>query len=547
MSPAQSPAGGTTAGGATTAAPSGSAPAASQLTPSPAGVQRHWLDAAVIIGPAALALVLCLVEITGRSLGFDEGATVTIAAQHGGALAAGIAHDGGNMSGYYLALHLLTSVFGTSELAIRLPSAIATATTSALVVVLATRLFDRRVGLVSGLLSAVSLPLVYWGQNARGYAPMVAFTVAAFLSLVVLVDSSTGRRAWRLAWLGYVAFTVLAIYCSLVAVLVVPAQLVTVLWYRRALRPLAAALAAIVALCVPLLVLAFRRGSGQLFWLPRPTLTGEKEVLQALTGAGLQPNFHATATTTLLLIATLALLLGIAVTILLRLSRGPRDRASLAQALILIWLVFPVAFAWIESYFGQPILLPRNLLACAPAAAILLGYGLSHARVPRSLALAGLLAILALRVLQLAPAYATSPEGWQGASAHVLAAARPADCIAFYPADGRMAFRYYLGTGGAAIARAPRPVLPAAPWATNRVYVEDYTTLNPSQLMRVAASCPRLWLVASHVGERDGPAGALTHRARYLRLREAVAREYPHRRTLEFGYASAVQVELATR
>jgi mannosyltransferase len=498
-----------------------------------------------MIGPAALALVLCLVQITGRSLGFDEGATVTIARQHGGALAAGIAHDGGNMSGYYLALHVLTGVFGTSALAIRLPSAIATAATSALVVVLATRLFDRRVGLVSGLLSAASLPLVYWGQNARGYAPMVAFTVAAFVSLVVLVDTGSGRRARRLAWLGYVAFTVLAIYSSLVAVLVVPAQLVTVLWNRRALRQLAAALVAIAALCVPLVVLAFRRGSGQLFWLPRPTLTGEKEVFQALTGAGLQPNFHATATMTLLLLATLVLLLWAAGSILAGLRRGPRDGASWAPTLILSWLVFPVAFAWIESYFGQPILLPRNLLACAPAAAILLAYGFANARVPRPLALAGLLAILVLRVLQLAPSYGVSPEDWRAASTHVLAAARPADCVAFYPADGRMAFRYSLGH--AAIARAPRAVLPAAPWGKDRVYVEDYATLSQSQLVRVAATCPRLWLVASHIGELDGPAGALAHRARYLRLRAMVAREYPHRHTLKFGYASAVQVELATR
>jgi mannosyltransferase len=513
---------------------------------SGAGRDRRRRDIAVIGGPAVLAFVLGLIEITGRSLGFDEGATVTIAAQHGGALGSGIAHDGGNMSGYYLALHVLTSVFGTSELAIRLPSAIATAATSGLVVILAVRLFDRRVALISGLLTAVSLPLVYWGQNARGYAPMVAFTVAAFLSLVVLVDAEATRGARRLAWIGYVVFTVLAIYSSFVAVLVVPAQLVTVLWYRRAARPLAAALVAIAACCVPLVALAFRRGSGQLFWLPRPTLTGEKEVFQALTGAGLQPNFHPTITTTVFLVATLVLLLGIAAMIIGRVLRGPREKASWAQALVLTWLVFPVAFAWIESYFGQPILLPRNLLACAPAVAILLALGLTHARVPRPLALAVLMAILALRVLQLAPSYGVSPEGWQAAGAHVLAGARPADCVAFYPTDGRMAFQYYLGTGRA-VATAPRPVLPTAPWGTVRTYVEDYATLTRSQLAGIASRCPRLWLVASHVGERDGPAGALAHRARYLRLRAAVARAYSHRRTIKFGYASAVQVELATR
>ena len=65
-------------------------------------------DAAAIGGPALLALVLSLIGITGRSLGFDEGATWAIATQHvaGHGLGAGIAHDGGNMLGFYALEHV---------------------------------------------------------------------------------------------------------------------------------------------------------------------------------------------------------------------------------------------------------------------------------------------------------------------------------------------------------------------------------------------------------------------------------------------------------
>jgi mannosyltransferase len=511
---------------------------------------RRVSDVAIVLGPAALALGLSLIEITSRSLGFDEGATVTIAAQHGAALNSAIAHDGGNMSGYYLALHALMSVFGNSLLAVRLPSAIATTATAGLVVALSRRLFDRRVAWVAGLLTAVSLPLVYWGQNARGYAPMVAFTVAAFLSLVVLVDRAPGRFSPVVPWAGFVLFTALAIYSSFVAVLVVPAQVLTVLWYRRMAKPLALALAAVTACCIPLIVLAFGRGSGQLFWLPRPTFKGEMEVFQALTGAGLQPNFHPPLSPTPLLVVTLLALLAVAVVIVARVLPGPRDRDGWAQGLVLAWLVFPVAFAWIESYFGQPILLPRNLLAAAPAVAILLALGFTNRRLPGPIALACLLAVVALRLVALVPSYGVSPEDWRGATAHVLAGARPGDCIAFYPSDGRMAFRYYLarGTGArGAVAPAPRPVLPSAPWNEVKAYVEDYSTPSPSRLGQIAAGCPRMWLISSHIGETTGPAGSLAHRARFFALSAAVSRRYPHRHSVKFGYASAVYVELAAR
>jgi hypothetical protein len=57
---------------------------------------RDWGTIAL---PSVLAAVLCFHGITSRSLGFDEGATVAIASQHGSALGSAIAHDGGNMSG----------------------------------------------------------------------------------------------------------------------------------------------------------------------------------------------------------------------------------------------------------------------------------------------------------------------------------------------------------------------------------------------------------------------------------------------------------------
>lgn len=491
----------------------------------------HIPDLALLAAPALLAVGLCLIEMRGRSLGFDESATVAIASQHGSALWSAIAHDGGNMSGYYVLMHVLISLFGRGLLVLRLPSAIGTGAAVGLLEALALRLFERRVALIAGVISAVSLPLVFWGQSARSYALLVALATGSFLSFVSILDA----RRPRAAWIGYVLCTALALYASLMAILIVPAQLVILGWHRARGRAVGSALGAVAVLCVPLMVLVARRGSGQLFWVPRPDWTSIKQVLQALTSAGLEPNFHASSTTTVLLLCTVAALAGIAVVVV-------RSR-SWGAALALSWLLVPVVIAYVESLVGQSIFLPRNLLFCIPAVSLLLAWGMTRHGLPVVLASSVLAGLLALRALQLAPSYAVSPENWRAATDYVVAHTTVSDCVAFYPADGRNAFRYYLRPA----APAPRPVLPAAPLSDPRAYIEDYATLPPGQLRLLPRSCPRLWLISSHEGQPTGTAGSRANYSRYVALRASLTAEYPRTQVRSFGYAAPVTVQLFGR
>src|ERR1700756_1508413 len=304
---------------------------------------RTWPAIAV---PAVLAAALTFPGITGRSLGFDEGATVAIASQHGAALWAAIAHDGGNMSGYYLLLHVLIGAFGNGLLVLRFVSAVAIVATVALSALIARRLFSPLVALTGGVLAAVSLPLIYWGQTARGYAPMVAFVCAAFLAFIALSDPR-GREPGRWPWVAYVAAMTLAMYCSFVAVLVLPAQLLVLVHRRRAWGRIGSALAAIAVLCAPLIVLAERRGSGQLFWVPRPTHMVESQVLQSLTSAGLAPSFHHTAVTYLLMWGTVG---AIAALVADALRRRRHGEEVWGRALILAWAILPAALTFLYSF-----------------------------------------------------------------------------------------------------------------------------------------------------------------------------------------------------
>jgi mannosyltransferase len=450
---------------------------------------RDW---PAIAAPAVLATILVAIGLSARSLGFDEAASVTIAAQDGDALWRAIAHDGGNMSGYYVLLHVIIAVFGRSLGMVRLPSVIAAVATVALVAGLGLRLFDRRVALLSGLLAAVSLPLVFWGQAARGYAPMVALVTASWLCLL------TRRRV------PYVITTVLAVYMSFVAVLAIAAQLVV--WRRRDLRPL---LICAVG-CVPLLVLAVTRGSNQLFWVPRPNLMALWQVVETLASGALPPSVHGGAVATVLTIVTAVTIVGAR-----RPGAGP----------LFAWLLVPLGLALIESLVGQSIFVPRNLLVCLPAVALLLAVALTHPRVPGLAALALVAALVALRAVPLVDSYGVSPENWKAATAYVVAHARPGDCVAFYPSDARMPFAYYGHTG--------RPVLPADPWGPLRPYVEDYATAR-------ITGCPRLWLVSSHEGQPNGTATSKANYARFLALR----RSFLVRGEVSFGYAAVIHVAL---
>jgi hypothetical protein len=186
-------------------------------------------------------------------------------------------------------------------------------------------------------------------------------------------------------------------------------------------------------------------------------------------------------------------------------------------------------------------------LVSLPAASLVLAWGALHRRVPRLLGLSAVGVVLVLRALELAPSYGASPENWRAATAHVLTAARPGDCLAFFPSDGRQAFSYYVGTSAQAAARAPRSVLPAVPWSEVRPFVEQYTSPSSARLAHIEATCPRLWFVSSHRGQKHGPPASRTDYARYRSLLGTFTRAYARKRTVIYGWASPVRVDLFSR
>ena len=127
---------------------------------------------------------------------------------------------------YYLLLDGWVAVFGTSEVAVRLPSALFGIATVVLVYALGAKLFGREAGIVAAALLAVSSFNLYYAREARMYTMLAALTLLSLYFLVDLLEppSGAGDGLDRRAVAGYVLATVLLAYTHVFGFFVIVAQ-----------------------------------------------------------------------------------------------------------------------------------------------------------------------------------------------------------------------------------------------------------------------------------------------------------------------------------
>lgn len=495
-------------------------------------VRARPLELGAVALATVLTLGLCLHGLGSRSLWLDEAAHVVIAQQRGAAFWRGIAGDGGNQALYDMLLRVVTGLFGISPFVVRLPSALAAAATVPVSYALTRQLFDARAAVIGAFVVGVSLPLVYWGQSADGYAIGVMLATACCYAFVRVLDG-----AGRVALVVYVVVTMLMLYTLMLTGLVLAAQAVSLAFRGRGATPwrrLVSGGAAIAVLSVPLALLATAHGTADIDWLSPPTTAFEHDALRALTSAGNAPEYPpVTGTSTLLVIVTLVLWLAGAAVLGYRLSRRDKSRAAFAPAFLVCWLVVPVVADYLVSVAAQPIFITRYLLTSLPAASLLAAVVLSRVR-PVALAAVAAAGLVVLRLVQIPPSYGKSTEEWRTPTAYVLEQTRAGDCVAFFVDDSRMPFEYYLRQGPAR-PLLPRPILPPLGWSANPVEVEVSTPIAASALPLVVAGCGRVFVVASHDGFPNGtPTQQVTY-ARYVRMIAELRAHYAVPQSVDFG------------
>jgi mannosyltransferase len=324
-----------------------------------------------ILPPLAMLGVL-LWGLQAPSYWRDEAATLAAVERPFGGLVRMLGNVDAVHGAYYMIIWVVARLAGTGELAMRLPSVVATVVATVAVTALGRRLVSPRVGLAAGMLFVALPQVTFHGQEARSYAMVVAMAAIASYLLVRAIDAQPGRRRGWLA--AYAAALAAMSGLNLFALLLIPAHAVPVglRWYLRgdddrSARGLAlgwlAAAAAATALISPLLLLGWQQ-RGQISWLRASGDAGASSVENLIGPAPM----------------TIAVAVVVAAGILVC-ARAGRERLRAAwpgklPVLCLPWLILPAAILLSISAI-TPIYTFRYILFCIPAVALIGGAGLA--------------------------------------------------------------------------------------------------------------------------------------------------------------------------
>jgi hypothetical protein len=329
---------------------------------------------------------------------------------------------------YYVVAWIWTRVFGVSEVGLRSLSAVLGTLTIALLYGAAARLFDRRAGLFAAALGAFAPLLIWYSQEARSYALLLALCAAGLWAFAAALEPGAGRRA---LWLWAIAGG-LALATHYFAIFIVGPELCWLAWRlgRRALPALAVPV--VIGLAVAPLALHQRANGTAGFIAQTPLRT---RLAQAVKQLAL--GYDAPAET---VFVVFGLVFGVAVAWLFwsRIGRSARRAvlglAGLGGAAVLLPLL--------GGLVGLDYLITRNLIVAWVPVAVAIAAILARSGRAGTIVLIGLcgLGLAATLGIDLDSRY--QRDDWRGA-AHVVPAGSPS-VVVLTPSSGRLAFGYYL-------------------------------------------------------------------------------------------------------
>ncbi|MGD0374566.1 MAG: glycosyltransferase family 39 protein [Streptosporangiaceae bacterium] len=355
--------------------------------------------------PPVLMLGLGLWDITRPSYWRDEAASLTAVHRSFAQLVRTLGHVDAVHGVYYMIMWPVVRVAGSGELVTRLPSVVAMAVAAAGVAALGRRLVSPAAGLASGLIFVILPQISRYAQDMRSYAMVAAFGTVATYLLVRAIGTSGRKRGWLA---GYAGCMGVMGALNIFGILLLAAHAVTValVCLRRddgsvrpslarlrgerggdggkggdgreggdgrkggegkAARSLAAgwvaAAVVAVALASPIILLGIAQRQTA-SWIKPPGLQTFVKLTQLV---GPLPMAAA---------VVLAVALGLA-------ASAASGRAALLAAwprrlpaVAVPWLVVPPALL-IGVSFALPLYVPRYILYCLPAVALLAGAGLA--------------------------------------------------------------------------------------------------------------------------------------------------------------------------
>ncbi len=305
-----------------------------------AGTLSSWWPLAAI---TLLAAVLRLGTLNLQSFWYDEAFT-PVHVLHPGLAATlrAFVHTENTPPLWYILAWGSSRLFGTGEVALRLPSALAGIATVPVAWGIGRELAGRRAALVTAALVAVNPLFVWYSQEARAYACFVLFVALALFCCLradhrPMADGSASR------WLALFALSgALALLSHYFAVFLLIPMALWLLRRRERLRATLPAVAALALVGLALLPLIVAQGGHGTQWIGEWSLSARLEAIPQyyLTGYSAAPLGHGVE-----LLVALAILAGIGLALWRTLTPQESDGALFALALVACGVLLPVLLA----------------------------------------------------------------------------------------------------------------------------------------------------------------------------------------------------------
>jgi len=377
-----------------------------------------WRLAPVAVGLGSLALGA--VALGHRSLTTDEAASIAKAREPLGTVLSTILHDDPGQAGSLLLLKL-ASTFGSDELPLRAPSAIAVAIAAGLTVVLGTMLLGRVGGLVAGIALAANAGVVEASREARPYALGILGIVAATLLFTFALERGGGRR-----WAPYAVVAAFLPLTHPLAASVLAAHGVALIALRDRPDLRRAGIALLAGTAAAALLLAWMAADR----FDAPDGAGALDLERLGRGLG-----HAVGWNPVLVVAAIA---GLIALFMGRVTVPCPWCGALVAALI----AAPVA-ATLLAATALPVHVGA-LVLCAPGLALAAGATAAVLATVRGLVVTGLGILLVVSAAALAMRLsAPADEDWRALAAAVKRVRGARETVVVVPDRSRAAFAYY--------------------------------------------------------------------------------------------------------
>ena len=372
------------------------------------------------------AALLRLLYLTGEGLTADEGFSVFLARTTPDSFRHIAWQAEFNMVLYYEVLRAWAHL-GRSEFLIRLLSVLFAAATVPVVYFLGARLFNRSTGLIACLLLAIHPAHVMLSQRARSYPLVILLVALSSFFFLRLLERPTGRNS-----AAYAVLSAAAVYSHIFAVLVIVAQLLSLIFVRTKPLPFRALLISLVlmtALLTPMgIFLIHNRAGGQVGWVADLSVQQALSVLYSLTLSRERSLFY-------VLLWAAGIWGGV---------KTHAEDTQWSYWFVAIWLFVPPVITAAVSVV-KPVLMARFLAVCLPASMLLAAAGLHQlAHWSRVVALVLLLLIIFHSATAIRSYIRTlrTGENWRGATAYLLTRVADGDLVVMEPYR-RHTFDYY--------------------------------------------------------------------------------------------------------